>query len=30
MRFAEYMEIANDSVAVLVQAEHIDAVNCIE
>ena len=26
MRFAEYMETANDSVAVLVQAEHIDAV----
>jgi len=30
MRFAEYMETANDSVAVLVQAEHIDAVECIE
>jgi len=30
MRFAEYMETANDSVTVLVQAEHIDAVNCIE
>ena len=30
LRFAEYMESANDSVAVLVQAEHIDAVNCIE
>ncbi|MBC8242971.1 MAG: 2,4-dihydroxyhept-2-ene-1,7-dioic acid aldolase [Verrucomicrobia bacterium] len=30
MRFAEYMETANDSVAVLVQAEHFDAVECIE
>ncbi len=30
MRFAEYMETANHSVAVLVQAEHIDAVECIE
>ena len=30
MHFAQYMEIANDSVALLVQAEHIDAVNCIE
>ena len=28
--FAEYMETANDSIAVIVQAEHIDAVNNIE
>ena len=30
MRFTDYMETANDSVAVLVQAEHIEAVKCIE
>jgi 2-keto-3-deoxy-L-rhamnonate aldolase RhmA len=28
--FADYMESANDSIAVIVQAEHIDAVNNIE
>ncbi len=28
--FADYMETANDSIAVIVQAEHIDAVNNIE
>ena len=28
--FAEYMETANDSIAVIVQAEHIDAVNNID
>jgi len=30
MRFTEYMETANDTVAVLVQAEHVDAVESIE
>ena len=30
MRFAEYLETANDHVAVLVQAEHIEAVENIE
>lgn len=30
MRFSEYMKTANDSVAVLVQAEHFQAVECIE
>jgi 2-dehydro-3-deoxyglucarate aldolase len=28
--FADYMETANDSIAVIIQAEHIDAVNNIE
>jgi 2-keto-3-deoxy-L-rhamnonate aldolase RhmA len=30
MRFEDYMETANDNVAVIVQAEHIQAVECIE
>ena len=30
MRFAEYLETANDQVTVIVQAEHIDAANNIE
>lgn len=30
MRFEDYMETANASVAVIVQAEHIQAVECIE